>query len=192
MSDLTKLSVKDYSMAAAILGCEPAVLMAVAEVESAGGGFDDNGRIKLRFEGHKFREYTQRKFDGSNPEISYPYRIQSSKKHGYNEFNQAFRLNAEAALLSSSFGKFQPMGFTHDEADFDNVFEFVDYLKVSEANQLLVFVKLVKFRRLDDELRRKDWAGFAKNYNGASYRDNDYDGKMARAYKRILGSTKFD
>ena len=37
----------------------------------------------------------------------------------------------------------------------------------------------------DDELRRHDWAGFARGYNGRNYKINQYDVKIAAAYKRF-------
>lgn len=178
------LKTKDYCDAAKDLRCEVAALMAVAEVESSGDGYDESGRIKIRFEGHKFREYTFGRYDKSHPHLSYPYKIQKLKKHGYAEFNQAFALDEEAALKAASPGKFQPLGANYREAGFKNVRDFWDFLRVSERHQLLVFCKMVKFRHIDDELRRLDWAGFAENYNGSSYRDNDYDGRMKRAYDK--------
>lgn len=179
-----QLTNQDYCEAAKDLRCEVAALMAVAEVESAGGGYDEQGRIKVRFEGHKFREYTHGKYDQSHSHLSYPYKLQKGKPHGYEGFNEAFTLDEEAALKASSFGKFQPLAVNYREAGFKNVRAFVDFLRESERNQLIVFCLMVKFRAIDDELRRKDWAAFAWNYNGSAYRDNDYDGKMSRAYDR--------
>lgn len=179
-----ELTIQDYCEAARTLGCDVAALMAVAEVESSGSGYDEFGRIKLRFEGHKFREYTFGKYDKTHPHLSYPYKNQKFKQHGYNAFNEAFALDQEAALKASSFGKFQPLAVNHREAGFTNVRAFVDFLRKSERNQLIVFCLMVKFRHLDDELRGLKWAAFAENYNGKSYRDNDYDGRMSRAYKK--------
>ena len=55
----------------------------------------------------------------------------------------------------------------------------------SEAEQLLAFVRFVKVNKLDDELRRKDWAGFARGYNGSGYAKNSYDKKMKTAYEKF-------
>ena len=33
-------------------------------------------------------------------------------------------------------------------------------------------------------LKAKDWAGFAKLYNGKNYQINDYDTKLVAAYRR--------
>lgn len=185
MSETKKLTGQDYIEAAKRLNCEVAKLRAVATVESSGKGFDDEGRLILRYEGHVFRKYTYGKFDKSQPHLSYPYRLMSSKRHGYGAFSEAMDWDATACLLSTSYGMFQPMGFTFDESGFEDVHQFVDFLKISEGNQLKVFVEMIKFRRLDDELRRGDWAGFARAYNGRSYKDNNYDVKMANAYRRF-------
>lgn len=176
------LTNQDYFEAAKFLNCEVAALQAVADVESDGDGYDQYGRLKVRFEGHKFREYTGGKYDRTHQHLSYSYKNRHGKAHGYTAFNEAFALDQEAALKASSFGKFQPLAVNYREAGFRSVRAFVDFLRESERNQLIVFCRMVKFRHLDDELRRLDWAGFAKNYNGASFRDNDYDGKMARRY----------
>lgn len=176
-----KLTDFDYCNAAEDLGCGVPIMKAVAETESAGDGYLGDGRIKIRFEGHKFKGFTGGKYDGSHPRISYPYKVQRSKPHGYEAFNEAFALEPTVALLATSWGKFQPMGFTHDEAGFDDVHEFVEFLKISEGNQLLAFCALVKHRGLADELRRgtlADCATFARLYNGASYKDNNYDTKI--------------
>jgi hypothetical protein len=177
-----KLTNKDYCVAAKELdGAKPAAIKAVAAVESSGDGFMPDGRIKIRFEGHKFRTFTNYAYDKTHPDISYPYSQQKSKTHGYTAFNKAFALNKTAAMLSTSWGKFQPMGFTHEEAGFDDVGEFVSFLKGGEANQLIAFVRLIKHRGLADELRRaqkKDFTTVALIYNGKSYKDNNYDGKM--------------
>ena len=51
-----------------------------------------------------------------------------------------------------------------------------------EAAQLDAFVAFVKKNRLDDELARMDWAGFARGYHGPAYQANKYDTKLMAAY----------
>jgi hypothetical protein len=36
-------------------------------------------------------------------------------------------------------------------------------------------------------LRDKDWAGFARRYNGPAYAENKYDEKLSAAYEKFLG-----
>ena len=42
----------------------------------------------------------------------------------------------------------------------------------------------IQSNRLDTYLRNKDWAGFAKRYNGPSYAENQYDKKLEKAYHK--------
>ncbi|TIM18555.1 MAG: N-acetylmuramidase family protein, partial [Mesorhizobium sp.] len=55
------------------------------------------------------------------------------------------------------------------------------------ALQLAAAVNFIAANRLDDKLRKHDWAGFAKGYNGASYRKNAYDTRLADAFRKWSG-----
>ncbi|CAA6807845.1 MAG: Unknown protein [uncultured Sulfurovum sp.] len=80
---------------------------------------------------------------------------------------------------------FQVMGFNYKTAGFDSVFEFMESLKVSEANQLEAFFNFVKNTRgCFEALQQKDWARFARIYNGPDYKVNRYDEKMETYYKQ--------
>lgn len=177
------LTEQDYADTAEELGVETAAIKAVAEVESAGAGFDGKGRPKILFERHKFHTATHGKWDHTHPGISAPTAGgygPSSKQ--YDRFNEAFTLDPEAAMKSASWGKFQILGSNYADAGFESVDEFVDAMKVSEGEHLRAFTNLIRAWGLDDELRRHDWAGFAKRYNGPNYRINAYDRKLADAY----------
>jgi hypothetical protein len=179
-----KLNDNDISKAAQELNCDVATIKAVCEVEAAGAGFDNSNRLKLRFEGHKFRNWTNRAYDQSHPNLSYPYSVQKTKKHDYSAFAEAMALDPQAAMKSTSWGLFQPMGEYFKECGFNSVEELVKSYTESEGNQLLGFVKQTKSRGLDGKLRKRDWAGFAENYNGADYRSNKYDTKLAAAHAK--------
>lgn len=43
----------------------------------------------------------------------------------------------------------------------------------------------IKSAGLQDELMSRNWAGFAKGYNGPAYAQNAYDVKLAQAYEKI-------
>jgi len=180
------LSLKDYCDAAKALNCEVAKIRAVATVESAGSGFLLSGKVKILFERHHFARLTNHKFDAEYPQISNP------KAGGYygNEkeyirFTEAFALNPKAAMMSCSWGKFQIMGFNHGICGFTSVNDFVDAMKVNEGNHLKAFCNFVIQNNLDDELRRGDWAGFARGYNGKNYKINQYDVKMKNFYEKF-------
>lgn len=175
------LTDKDYCTAAEMLDCHPAMVKAVAQVEASGSGYDKQGRLKLRFEGHKFRAFTNKTYDQSHPNVSYPYSQSRHKNHGYTAFNEAFQLDPTAALLATSWGKFQVMGFNYEDAGYETVNEMVDDYRAGEDRQLFSFVTLIKKWGLADEMQRATLADcrvIAKFYNGADYAVNRYDRKI--------------
>lgn len=175
----------DYQLAAKELGCEVAAIRAVSSVEAAGSGFLPSGKCKILFEAHIFGRLTLHKYDASHPNISAPRWDKSLYKGGEAEWprlEQAMALDSSAALSSASWGRFQIMGFNFKIAGYKTVEEFVSAMKASEGAHLRAFVKTVQSMGLADELRRRDWAGFARIYNGAAYAANHYDTKMATAY----------
>ena len=68
----TPLSDADLDAAAAELGCERAVIDAVCDVESSGGGFLADRRPKILYEAHAFHTATGGRWDRTNPNISSP------------------------------------------------------------------------------------------------------------------------
>jgi len=181
-----KLTLADWCSASKRLNCEVAKIRAVAQVESRGSGFLSDGRVVILFERHHFRRFTNGIYDNSHPQIS-------NKNPGgyfgneneYHRFNEAFSLNAKAAMLSCSWGKFQIMGFNYAICGFWSINDFVDAMKISEGEQLEAFCGFVEHNNLDDELRRGDWAGFARGYNGKNYKINNYDVKMKNAFDKF-------
>jgi hypothetical protein len=78
------------------------------------------------------------------------------------------------------------MGSNHAAAGHATVQDFVDALARSEAARLQAFVAFVGANAtMKTALQKKNWAGFAKAYNGAAYAKNQYDTKMAAAYARL-------
>lgn len=178
-----------YKAIAIALKCEPAAIQAVAEVESQGGGFLANGEVKILFEAHIFDRLTKGKYRRSHPSISSAKWNRSLYVGGAGEhrrLQKAVALDRDAALQSASWGRFQVMGFNYAACGYKSVQEFVNDMQ-TDAGQLRAFAGYVRSRGLADELQRLDWEGFAYGYNGSGWRENDYAGKMARAYKRYAG-----
>ncbi|MEZ5307158.1 MAG: N-acetylmuramidase domain-containing protein [Pyrinomonadaceae bacterium] len=180
-----KLSNTDYCRAAERLNCEVAAIKAVAIVESKGNGFDTQDRPKILFERHKFAKYTNGKYVTSHPDIcNWTPGGYGTAASQYDRYGRALILDAQAAMFSASWGKFQIMGFNFAICGYRSVQDFVDDMRLSEGAHLDAFVEYVVQNELADELRNKDWAGFAKGYNGPDYKINQYDTKMADAYKQ--------
>jgi hypothetical protein len=95
---------------------------------------------------------------------------------------EAYALDPEAALQSASYGRFQVLGQNFPNLGMANAHQYVSKLAKSEKDQLEAFEGFVVANNLKDELQRKDWAGFARGYNGPGYAANQYDVKMAQAY----------
>lgn len=177
------LTEQDYINAAKELGCEVAAIKAVAEVESLNGGFQADGKPKILFERHKFHQFTSGKYSKENPDIS-NQRAGGYTSNEHSRLEKAAKLNRTEALKSASWGKFQIMGFNFAIVGFSTLQDFINAMYKSETDQLKAFVKFIKSNKLDDELRDKRWADFARIYNGKNYHINKYDEKMANAYKK--------
>jgi hypothetical protein len=180
-----------YLSAASQLGVDVAVIMAVAEVESAGGGFLDNSDLpKILFEGHCFHKYTGGRYSRDHPALSYPAWTTKYYKGGRGEYDrllEAIKIhdrNPEPALMSTSWGKFQIMGFNHQLCGYDTVGEFVNAMAMGEDAHLKAFVTYIVKRGLAADLKSREWADFARAYNGPQYQRNAYDKKLAAAFSR--------
>ncbi|MEW6211355.1 MAG: N-acetylmuramidase family protein [Acidobacteriota bacterium] len=186
-----ELTEQDFTQAAQLLGCSVAAIKAVSEVEAPRGGFLPDGRPTILFEGHIFSRYTKGQYDATHPTISYPAWTKRFYKGGAGEYDrlyQAINLNRTAALMSASWGKFQIMGFNFAHCGFTSVDEFVHVMEISEGDHLKAFCLYIKDVFLDDELRDRRWADFARKYNGPDYKKNRYAEKMAAAYKKYGGA----
>ncbi|WP_332751840.1 N-acetylmuramidase family protein [Hydrogenophaga sp.] len=186
------LTEQDFARAAFKLGCEIAVVKAVAVVESTGGGFDPEGFPKTLFEGHWFHRETNGKHAAMHPTLSYKNWTRAHYGKTWKEekarLNAAVALDRTAAMKSASWGMFQIMGGNHAKCGFPTVQEFVNAMCAGEGEQLDAFVQFIMSTGLADALRTRDWARFAKGYNGPSYAKNKYDEKLATAYSKAIPS----
>jgi LysM repeat protein len=187
--DARKLVASDFENAARELGVETAAVRAVAEVESGGRtGFDAAKRPKILFEIHLFRSNTNRRYDTSHPHLSAPYKSKrrraSYKKDQWVVINEAFKLDPEAAVKSASWGMFQVLGSNFKMGGWKTVRQFVSDMFISESQHMRSFLGFCRANNLVRHLKSKNWAAFARAYNGPDYASNAYDTKMANAYKR--------
>ena len=64
---------------------------------------------------------------------------------------------------------------------------------LSEEKQLQAFINFIKNDSNGNKytaLKAKDWATFAKFYNGSSYAQNQYDTKLEKNYSDNVGLNK--
>jgi len=175
------------------LGVEPAAFRAVIAVEAAGSGFDKAGRPKALFERHHFYKHLKDTpgllANAEAAGLAYPKWGTTPYPKGsdavYAEIIRACAIEEEAALLSTSWGLGQIMGSNYKLAGCNSVHEMVSEACESEAGQLRQMASFIKKAGLLDELVAKNWAGFAKGYNGPQYAKNQYDQKLAAAYTKF-------
>jgi hypothetical protein len=185
--NVPKLSEEDFKHAAKMLNCEVACIKAVTEVESAGSGFFASGNPKILYEAHKFSKLTQHKYDSSNPDISslkWNKALYAGGEKEFNRLKKAIAIDAHAAIQSASWGRFQIMGENYKMCGHTSPESFVEAMYETEGKHLEAFVGFVKSAKLDSALRNKNWAAFARGYNGEGYAQNHYDTKLAAAYKK--------
>jgi len=186
-------TVRAAAAVAARLNVELAALLAVAEIESGGKAFARvNGKNEplIRFEGHYFdRRLTaaQRKkarADGLSSPTAGAVKNPAKQEDRWKLLNRAILINSNAALESVSWGLGQVMGAHWKALGYGSVSELVNECRASVAGQIEVMARFIEKNGLAGHLRKKDWAKFARAYNGPAYKQNAYDTKMASAYAR--------
>jgi hypothetical protein len=185
------LTEDDWTRATVNLIVDVESIKAVAQVESAGGGFLPDGRPKILYEAHLFSALTNHVYDTSNPSISSRHWNKSLYKGGAGEYprlEEAMNLDKDAALKSASWGRFQIIGKNHAACGYSNVEDFVNAMNESEGKQLDAFVSFIKADAvMYKALKKHDWAAFAAKYNGKEYKKNKYDEKLESAYNKLKG-----
>lgn len=181
------ISASDVKALAERWGVDPAVVWAVRDVEAGGAAFSE-GRPTILFEPHRFSRATGGKFDAIAPAVSYrswgakPYpRAQMAR---YLQLIYAIGLDVDAGFASASYGAFQIMGENYATCGEPDSMTFALNQAKGEDVQLRHFGLFVEGKGLERALRRRDWATFARGYNGPSYAANKYDQKLAAAYAK--------
>lgn len=187
------VSEADIQRIAQRLSCSPRQIKAVASVESAGGGWDDQGLLKCLYERH----YGWKRFRILSPLLSNPspggYTIDADR----DGINDSWEKVADAALTfrepakafeCASWGKFQIMGAWWEKLGYSSVVEFVWLLSRSEAAHYDAFARYIERFGLLDAIRKVDGnpmncLAFARGYNGNG--QQGYDGRIAAAYRKL-------
>lgn len=172
---------------AAKAGYDYSALKAIIDVESGGIGFaPDTGKIIIQFEPAWFKRKSPYTPSGK-------WSLNGvERQHGeWIAFNDAFRLNPQAAMESTSIGMMQVMGFHYKLLGFKTVGEMWDYARISEANQVELAIRFIKSNpKLDRAVKNKDWTTVAFYYNGAGYKKFNYDHRLLQAWQKAERATK--
>lgn len=177
--DLPKLGAK--------IGVGEDEIHAFLDVETRGHGFDALGRPVMLFEPHVFYRNLSGAKRNKAVAAGLAYREWGAKpypKDSYPRLKQACEIDETAALKSASWGLGQVLGENYEAAGFLTVQAMVEGMMQDEEVQLEAAINFIIDKKLDDNLRNHDWAGFAFGYNGKGYKKNAYDVKLAEAYRK--------
>ena len=179
------------SAAAASEGVDPAALEAVVEIESGGLAIvlvDGRPEPPIRWEGH----YFDRLCKASVRALARRSGLASPRAGGVaNPPSQAGRwamlrraaaLDRDAAYQSASWGVGQVMGAHWRALGYAGVYELVAEARSGVEGQLRLMMQFLRHAGLLDALKRRDWAGFARGYNGPDWRRNGYDERLRLAF----------
>ena len=189
-SDFTELSQK--------FNIEVAALKAIFKVETGGkSGFlkeDPNIPVTLE-EGHIFYKYLQNKHKNAAeiaqkyPDICYKSWTKKYYKTGLNEYKRylkAAEIDEECAMMATSWGMGQCMGFNYKACGYDSVKEFVKAMYECERKQLEAMCNFIKSnQKMYKALQNKDFNTFALIYNGPGQVEY-YGSKLKQAYQSYL------
>lgn len=189
----TPLTPGDIEAEAAEIGCEPAIIYAVCDVEAGKSGFLPSGKPKILFEAHVFGRLTDHQGDRDHPNISAPRWDRSlygaGGEHQYDRLAEAMELDREAALKSASWGMFQIMGMNAGLCGYNaangapDVEAFVKAMVTGERAHLDAFTKFCVANYIDDDLRARRFDTFTRVYNGPGQVEH-YSTLLAAAYRK--------
>ena len=154
---------------------EKSALMAFIEVETGGEGFDPTtGKILIQFEPSWFKKKVP-----YAPSGKWSVNKVERQAKEWIAFNNAFRINPNAAMESTSIGLGQIMGFHYKTLGFDSVGDMWDHAKKGLSEQITQIVMFIMSHpKLLNAIQQHDWHLCATYYNGAGYKE------LAKKYGR--------
>ena len=189
----THLTEKDFQIVAEELDIEVAVIKAVVEIEAGKQmkGFWAPGIPVINFDPTMYAKYKSKATikEGAKGE-KVPEGLAGYALKEWTQLINARKTNAQGANMGTFWGMFQIGGFNYKLCGCENVDEFVRLMAYSELEQLELFAAFITNTGMVNDLRNKNWAAFARKYNGPSYAKRGYHTKMANAYKRFIAETK--
>lgn len=186
------LSDEDFNLVAKELDVEVAAIRAVVAIEAGKDmkGFWAPGVPVVNFDNTMYSRFRKKvKSSGAKGE-KVPSGLKGYALREWTQLINARKTNARAANMGTFWGMFQIGGFNYAKCGCESVDEFVKLMAYSELSQLELFAAFIKNSGMLSDLRNKNWAGFARKYNGAGYAKRGYHKKMAAAYKRFSAREK--
>lgn len=196
-----RLTERDYIEVANRLGVEPEAIKAVVDIEAGKDhrGFFKPGLPLINFDLTMFRKFAGKsginlaRYNRTHAAV---FTRPNARAHGSTQAAQQHRLRTarsiddETAVMGTFWGMFQIGGFNYRQCGCETVDEFVRLMSYSELEQLELFAAFITNGGMLDDLKNKNWAAFARKYNGAGYAKRGYHKKMAAAYKKFKAESK--
>lgn len=187
-SRYTELTEGDFRLVADELGVEIPVIKAVVLIEAGTQmkGFWAPGVPVINFDKTMYSRFRSKAPSAAGAKGErVPEGLTGYALREWTQLINARKVNAQGANMGTFWGMFQIGGFNYKLCGCDTVDEFVRRMADSELSQLELFAAFIDKGGMVDDLRKKNWAGFARKYNGASYAKRGYHTKMAAAYEKF-------
>lgn len=196
-----RLTEEDFREVAEELGVEVAAIKAVVDIEAgkSHNGFWSEGKPLINFDLSMFRRMAQRnkvnisKYTQSHAVV---FARPNTSRYGSRQAAQQARLDAArtihdlSAIQGTFWGMFQIGGFNWNKCGAESPEQFVELMSRSERDQLELFANFIRNTGLLTHLKNKNWALFARGYNGPGYAKHGYHTRLAASYKRHLQENK--
>jgi hypothetical protein len=172
------------------LGISPAALRAIMFVQSGRAtGFGEGGRPNINFEHHVFSRLTGNRFDGRASGVSsrdfVPGTYARPQGQRWQLLEEAYGLDANAALSATGWGRFRILGMNYEACGFRNLEDFVLAQSQSEESQLRAFEAFVTSQNMVGALRAPvNWNDFAQRFYGS----RRFASELDAAYRRFGGT----
>ncbi|MDQ2632142.1 MAG: N-acetylmuramidase domain-containing protein [Pseudomonadota bacterium] len=172
---------------------EPAAMLAIVEVESAGSVFaviEGRQEPLIRFEGHYFDRrlsgdaLARARAEGLASPTAGAVANPASQAARWRLLQRAAAIDHKAAYESVSWGLGQVMGAHWAWLGFADVDALVSEAREGAAGQARLMARFIDKSGLTEAIRRRDWETFARGYNGPGFRKNAYHTKLAAAHRR--------
>lgn len=196
-----RLTEEDFEEVARELGVEVAAIKAVTDIEAGKSheGFWSEGKPLINFDLAMFRRMAARNKVNVGKYVrthAVVFSRPNSVRYGSHLAAQQARLDAArtihdlSAIEGTFWGMFQIGGFNWRKCGAESPDEFVRLMSRSERDQLELFANFVRNTGLLKYLQSKNWAAFAKGYNGPGYARRGYHTRMAAAYNKHRAAAK--
>ncbi len=186
------LTEEDFQIVAKELGVEVAAIKAVVRIEAGEKlqGFWAPGVPVANYVQSLYKKYCGKGSGRKIKNAKIPSGLKGYALQEWTALTNARKINADAADMGTYWGMFQIGGFNYKLCGCDSVEEMVEKICDSEFSQLEMFAIFIRNSGMLDALRKKDWAAFARKYNGPSYAKRGYHTRMAKEYAKYKNEKK--